>query len=111
MNFNPISKWIIHKKSSPWCGSPVVCDHACGFQSCSHTFHVSTFKTKVPKAVRAGAMFLHRNMNVEAVGIEPHAATNAQRFWFWDFLQTQKSDIKCACHILAALGHGYVNVG
>ena len=88
MNFNAVSKRVVYKKSSPWHGTAIIRNYARSFQFCAQVFHVRAFKTKVPVIVRASAIFFHRNMNVEATGIEPNAAANTYWFRLRNFSQT-----------------------
>ena len=111
MYFKAISKWIVHKKPLPGCRTALIGCHACGLQLRAQASHVRTFEAEMTIRIQSGAVLFDRNMNVQAAGIEPDATAMANGLRLGNLFQPEQAAVKRPRSVLAAFGHGDVNVG
>ena len=64
----------------------------------------------MPLRVRTQTRFLWREVNIQSVGVKPHAAPNSKQLRFGNLTQTQKSAIKRTRDVFGALWHGDIDV-
>jgi len=89
MYFNPISKWVMHEKSFPWRRTAIISCYGRGLQLRAQAVHVLAFQAKMSIHIRPDAILFHRNVHVQAAGIEPGAAASANGFGLGNFPQSQ----------------------
>jgi hypothetical protein len=110
MDFNPVAKWIVYKKAFPRCWTTIFGCYASILKFCAEATNIGALEAEVTIGICAGPRFFDRNMQIQSIGIEPDAATMANRLRLGNFRQAQQTSVKRAGFILAPLRHGYVDV-
>ena len=111
VEFDAVAEGVVDEEAFPGGRAAGVDGNACGGEAGAEGIEVSAFEAEMAISVAVAAVFFYGCMEIESAGFKPQAATRADGFWFGNFAQAQKIDVKRAGLVFGAFGDGEVDVG
>jgi hypothetical protein len=111
VDFDAVAEGVPSEEAFPRGGTAVVGLDAGGCEFGAEGIDVRTVEAEVAVHIGPGVRIHGRDVQVQAIGVEPNATAVTEGIGLGDFAEAQEAAVKGARGSFTTLGHGDVDVG